>query len=220
MNRFIRAIGFLMVASIAIVAAIPLGVYVYALRDLPLERTARQPDPTTRVLTPLLLASLGASEGTWRPMTPYSYLMTLLRAEPRGLKLPSRCAESLMGRQPPAGSGLRRFLAYDAATIWVTRNWSRDECVATFLDSASFGHQISGLNNAARVYFDRPAKDLTDAEMALLIATNRAPREYDLWCKPALTAEFAATLLQRTGGDSHELSKVLTRVRRPPDGTC
>jgi penicillin-binding protein 1C len=54
---------------------------------------------------------------------------------------------------------------------------SKDEILVQYLNRISYGNQAFGIEAAARLYFDKPASDLSLAESALLAVLPRAPSE-------------------------------------------
>jgi len=60
---------------------------------------------------------------------------------------------------------------------------SKDEILELYLTHISYGGNIDGIHAATLTYFKKPPRDLTEAEIALLIAIPQAPeaRRPDLW---------------------------------------
>ncbi len=74
---------------------------------------------------------------------------------------------------------LRRKLK-EAALSWVmTRQYSKDDILALYLNEVNFGNLAYGIEGAANVYFDKPATELTIAESAFLAGLVQAPGLYD-----------------------------------------
>jgi membrane peptidoglycan carboxypeptidase len=61
----------------------------------------------------------------------------------------------------------------------LSRKLSKDEILERYLNTIYFGRGASGIQVAARTYFNREAKDLTPAQGAVLAATIRSPAAYD-----------------------------------------
>ncbi|MBX2993019.1 MAG: penicillin-binding protein 1C [Bacteroidetes bacterium] len=55
------------------------------------------------------------------------------------------------------------------------RMMSKEEILVQYLNRVSFGNQTSGVDAAARVYFGKPAKQLSLAESAFLVAIPNSP---------------------------------------------
>ena len=61
---------------------------------------------------------------------------------------------------------------------------SKNQILDNYLNIAFFGENSFGLQTAAETYFDKPAKDLTLPEAALLVGILRAPSAYDPFVYP------------------------------------
>ena len=57
----------------------------------------------------------------------------------------------------------------------ITRKFGRTQVLEWFLNSQSYGHFSIGADSAARLYFNKPASQLTMAELALLVSISRTP---------------------------------------------
>lgn len=64
--------------------------------------------------------------------------------------------------------------------IGVEHQYSKQEILKGYLNIALFGGTIYGIESAAQYYFGKPAKDLTLAESASLVATVQNPNAYRL----------------------------------------
>ena len=64
------------------------------------------------------------------------------------------------------------------------RSWSKDEILEGYLNTIYFGNGAYGAEAAARVYFDKPAAELTLSEAALLAGMIRSPGRYDPYRSP------------------------------------
>ncbi|BBI31068.1 transglycosylase domain-containing protein [Cohnella abietis] len=58
------------------------------------------------------------------------------------------------------------------------RAYSKDEILELYLNQIYYGHGAYGAEAASRLYFDKPAKELTLAESALLAGIPKGPRYY------------------------------------------
>ncbi len=90
---------------------------------------------------------------------------------------PRTLAESLVSRlllwqedATPRRAVRMRLLAWQ-----LTSNYGREKVLEWYLNSASFGRQITGAESAARVYFGKSSADLNEAEVALLAGLSTAP---------------------------------------------
>ncbi len=74
---------------------------------------------------------------------------------------------------------LRRKLK-EAALAWVmTRRYTKDEILTLYLNEVYYGNLAYGVEEAAQVYFDKPATELTVAESAFLAGLVQSPATYD-----------------------------------------
>lgn len=61
----------------------------------------------------------------------------------------------------------------------ITRRYSKDEILEIYLNEIYYGNMAYGIEAAARLYFDKAARELTLAEAALLAGLPQAPAAYD-----------------------------------------
>lgn len=75
----------------------------------------------------------------------------------------------------------RRNLVSKILEAWLAvrleHTLSKDEILVQYLNRISYGNQAYGIEAAARLYFDKPAADLSLAEAAFLSTLPRAPSE-------------------------------------------
>ena len=62
--------------------------------------------------------------------------------------------------------------------VKLTRVMSKDQIIETYLNDTSYGGTIFGVEEASRLFFGHPAKDVTLAEAAYLAAIPQAPTYY------------------------------------------
>lgn len=63
----------------------------------------------------------------------------------------------------------------------IERRYPKEEILQMYLNSVYFGEGAFGIEEAARVYFDKPAYELTLSESAILAAILPAPSRYSLF---------------------------------------
>lgn len=63
-------------------------------------------------------------------------------------------------------------------SIEIERRYSKDEILEMYLNSAYFGEGAFGIEDAAKVYFGKSAKDLSAAEASMIIGVLPAPGAY------------------------------------------
>ena len=69
----------------------------------------------------------------------------------------------------------RRKAQEAALAIWLERRFSKDEILALYLSRVYFGAGAYGVEAAAERYFDRPARELTLLQSAMLAGLVKAP---------------------------------------------
>ncbi len=90
----------------------------------------------------------------------------------------------------------------EAALAWqLEQRWSKDRILTAYLNTIYFGHGAYGIQQAARAYYKRSAKELELAEATLLAGIPADPTRYDPAANPR-----AATLRRR-----HVLSMMLAQ---------
>jgi penicillin-binding protein 1A len=95
----------------------------------------------------------------------------------------------------------------EAALAWqLEQRWSKDRILTAYLNTIYFGHGAYGIQQAARAYFKKSAKELTLADAALLAGIPSDPSIYD----PA-TSPRSATLRRR-----HVLEMMLEQGKITP----
>ncbi|AFZ22583.1 membrane carboxypeptidase (penicillin-binding protein) [Cylindrospermum stagnale PCC 7417] len=80
-----------------------------------------------------------------------------------------------VGRQDSLGRKLREAVV----ALKLETFYSKDEILLTYLNRVFLGGDTSGFEDAARYYFDKPAKELTLAEAATLVGILPGPNAFD-----------------------------------------
>ncbi|MEK7195338.1 MAG: transglycosylase domain-containing protein [Patescibacteria group bacterium] len=65
--------------------------------------------------------------------------------------------------------------------IKLTKYYSKDQILASYLNEIPYGPTIYGVEAASEAYFSKPASDLGLAESAVLVAIPKAPTYYSPW---------------------------------------
>ena len=84
---------------------------------------------------------------------------------------------------------LRRKVQELMLAVWLETKFTKKEILALYLNRVYFGAGAYGIEAASQRYFDKPAKDLTVGEAALLAGLLKAPSRYS----PVSESERAAT---------------------------
>lgn len=94
-------------------------------------------------------------------------------------------------------SFLRKFQEL-SVSIAIEQRYSKDEILAMYLNSAFFGGNSFGIEDAAKTYFNKAPADLTLGESAMLIGILPAPNAYSpLYGNPEYAKERQNTVLTR-----------------------
>lgn len=78
-----------------------------------------------------------------------------------------------------------RKLAEAVLSIRVTQRYSKDEILERYLNEIFYGNLAYGVEAAAETYFNKPVRQLTLAEAALLAGIPQGPALYDPYQNPA-----------------------------------
>ena len=85
----------------------------------------------------------------------------------------------------------------EAALAWqLEQRWSKDRILTAYLNTIYFGNGAYGIEMAARVYFDKHAKELTLADSALLAGLPASPGAYDPAGNPRAAKVRRTTVLR------------------------
>jgi penicillin-binding protein 1C len=108
-------------------------------------------------------------------------VLALARAAWQNLTLPrqrvgaSTVAMQIARMQHPAPRTLSSKAREAAVALALTLSYGRDRLLAHYLRLVPYGNGSHGIAHAARWYFDKPAEDLSWAEIALLSAIPQSP---------------------------------------------
>ena len=110
----------------------------------------------------------------------------------------SLAARTVMFREKFSGDW---HLSNASALIWISRNWTADEAIATVLQNDYFGHGFRGIDSAAAGYFGKPLERSSEAEIVYLLVITPAPTRRNPWCYPSTHREAFASNAARIGLD-------------------
>jgi penicillin-binding protein 1A len=98
----------------------------------------------------------------------------------------------------------------EAALAWqLEQQWSKQRILTAYLNTVYFGNGAYGIQQAAKVYFDKAAKRLNLHEAALLAGLPADPSGYDPVTRPAAARARRAKVL----GDMLELGWITPKER-------
>ena len=66
-------------------------------------------------------------------------------------------------------------------SYWIEKKYSKDEILALYLNTIPYGSNAYGIESASQIYFNKPAKELSLAETALIASLPQAPTYYSPW---------------------------------------
>lgn len=158
------------------------------------------PRPSQDTLPPLLLKTAWAYDfrGEGEPTVKAIYPFLLGTFVPVASARQSLCAS--MARYSAARvpqPQFKRLLRELALATWISRHWTADQALTTFLSSVWMGQDRHGVREASIHLFGRPVEGLGVAETALLIATIRSPQRLDPRCHPERALEARGQVLER-----------------------
>ena len=96
----------------------------------------------------------------------------------------------------------RRKAQEIAMAIWLETRFTKDEILALYLSRVYFGAGAYGVEAAAERYFDRPARELTLLQAAMIAGLVKAPSRLNPARQDIAAArDRATTVLERNGDD-------------------
>lgn len=98
----------------------------------------------------------------------------------------------------------------------VSRTYHKDEILALYLNELNYGNLAYGAAAAAETYFNKPARDLTLAEAALLAGLPQAPAYYDPYTHPERAKSRQGVVLGLMVESGYILPDVADRAWQEP----
>lgn len=90
---------------------------------------------------------------------------------------------------------LKRKIQEAMLAIWMERKLTKDEILSAYLNRVYMGSGAYGIDAASRVYFGKPATEITLRESATLAGLLKAPSRYSPASNPSLSAQRTETVL-------------------------
>ena len=84
---------------------------------------------------------------------------------------------------------LKRKVKEACLAIKLSRAWSKNRILGTYLNQVYYGNHAYGIEAASQTYFSRPARKLTLAQAALLAGLPQAPSVFDPFTRRAPGAD-------------------------------
>jgi len=91
---------------------------------------------------------------------------------------------------------LKRKVQEAMLAIWLETKLTKDEILSAYLNRVYLGAGAYGIDAAARVYFNKPAKELTIREAATIAGLLKAPSRYSPSSNPSLSAQRTRVVLK------------------------
>src|SRR5208283_3798031 len=134
------------------------------------------------------------------PLFPFIISLFFPQNRPDELLL-SQIARIHIGRLQQEGKlphekNLKFQLREAAVSTWISRHWTADQAVDTYVSLVWMGSDRRGLQAAARNLFEEKLDNLSHSQVALLMAMIRSPRSYDPACHPEQALDARNRFLQ------------------------
>jgi len=81
--------------------------------------------------------------------------------------------------------------------LWAERIYTKDQILEMYLNQVPYGGSAYGVEEAAKIYFDKQASELNLNEAALLAGLPQAPSTYSPYSNPALTLKRRNEVLEK-----------------------
>lgn len=91
---------------------------------------------------------------------------------------------------------LKRKIQEAMLALWLERKLTKDEILSAYLNRVYMGSGAYGIDAAAKVYFNKSAKELTLREAATLAGLLKAPSRYSPSANPDLAAQRTTVVLK------------------------
>lgn len=90
---------------------------------------------------------------------------------------------------------LKRKIQEAMLAVWMETKLSKKEILSAYLNRVYLGSGAYGIDAAARIYFNKPAKQLTVREAATIAGLLKAPSRYSPSSNPSLSAQRTRVVL-------------------------
>ncbi|WP_373505259.1 transglycosylase domain-containing protein [Aestuariivirga sp.] len=108
---------------------------------------------------------------------------------------------------------IERKLQEVVLAVWLETKFTKDEILQLYLNRVYFGSGATGIEKAARTYYQKPASELTITEAATLAGVLKAPSANNPAANPQAAADRARLVIQSmadagfiTSGEAAELA--------------
>ena len=90
---------------------------------------------------------------------------------------------------------LKRKIQEAMLALWLETKLTKDEILSAYMNRVYLGSGAYGIDAAAKVYFNKPAKELTIREAATIAGLLKAPSRYSPSANPSLSAQRTRVVL-------------------------
>lgn len=90
---------------------------------------------------------------------------------------------------------LKRKIQEAMLAVWLETKLTKDEILSAYLNRVYLGSGAYGIDAAAKVYFNKPAKELSVRESATIAGLLKAPSRYSPSANPSLSAQRTRVVL-------------------------
>jgi penicillin-binding protein 1A len=90
---------------------------------------------------------------------------------------------------------MKRKIQEAMLAVWLETMLSKDDILSAYLNRVYLGGGAYGIDAAARIYFNKPAKELTVREAATIAGLLKAPSRYSPSANPSLSAQRTRVVL-------------------------
>lgn len=189
-------------------------------------------------LPPVLIDALVATEDTRfykhqgiDILSVFTSAWSTFRGDKRGAStITQQLAKNLFKTRKKQSQGLLRYIPGLRTVIYKSKEWitafklevihSKEDILAMYLNTVSFGNNAFGIKTAARKYFNKEPRDLNTQESALLVGMLKATSLYNPISHPDKAAERRNVVLSQMlkyekleQGEYDSLSKLPLKLR-------
>lgn len=115
---------------------------------------------------------------------------------------------------------MKRKIQEAMLAVWLETKLSKDDILSAYLNRVYLGAGAYGIDAAARIYFNKPAKQLTVREAATIAGLLKAPSRYSPSANPGLSAQRTQVVLAAMNDAGYitdaEYSKLDKQPPTPP----
>jgi membrane peptidoglycan carboxypeptidase len=113
-----------------------------------------------------------------------------------------------------ADKTLRRKLVEAWIAILIDRHFTKRQIVESYLNAAYFGHNIYGIELAARTYCGKAAAELDEKDAAYLIGLLKAPARYCRCCNEARSIDRTTVVSRLSGFDDTTSIRINAHIKK------